>query len=210
MSSNAAPDFQKILLDAWADHNDPAHDLGHIRRVVNNARLIAAAEGGDLNILIPAAWLHDIVSLPKDHPERKSGSRMAADLAIAKLTDYPPQYLDPIHHAILAHSFSAGVAPQTIEAKILQDADRLDALGAIGLARMFSVGGQLGRPLFDPNDPLAERRAPDDTQYSLDHIQVKLVKIAETLQTKTARDIAASRVEFLLRFAWQVSVEAKV
>lgn len=206
MSSNAAHKFETILRDAWADQNDPAHDLGHIRRVVANATKIAEAEGGDLGVLIPAAWLHDIVNLPKDHPDRSRASIMAADEAVKRLAGYAGD-LNAIHHAIAAHSFSANIAPQTHEAKILQDADRLDALGAIGLARMFAVGGQLGRPLFDADDVLAERRAPDDTKFSLDHIQVKLMKIAEGLHTKTARDMAAHRVEFMLKFAWQISVE---
>ncbi|HEY8964019.1 MAG TPA: HD domain-containing protein [Alphaproteobacteria bacterium] len=210
MSSSVALNFEKILTDAWAGQNDPAHDLGHIRRVVANATKIASSEGGNLDVIIPAAWLHDIINLPKNHPDRAQGSTLSANEALKhlKAAGFNGD-IHGIHHAIAAHSFSAGIEPETLEAKILQDADRLDALGAIGIARMFAVGGKLSRPLFDSNDPLAENRAPDDTQFSLDHIQVKLIKIAETLHTKTARDIAASRVEFMLKFAWQISVEAK-
>lgn len=202
----ARPDFQAILLKAWANENDPAHDIGHIRRVVANAHTIAQAEGGDLNIITPAAWLHDIVNLPKDHPDRTRASVISADHAVAVLDGYGLD-LDAIHHAIAAHSFSANIPPRTLEAKIVQDADRLDALGAIGLARMFAVGGALRRPLFDADDVLAEGRAPDDTRYSLDHIQVKLLKVAQTLHTKAARAMAASRVDFMQEFARRIAAE---
>lgn len=202
-------DFQRILLNAWQTQSDPSHDLGHVSRVVKNARLIAQTEGGDVNVIVPAAWLHDIVNLPKNHPDRTKASIMAADVAVAELrtAGYPAQHMEAIHHAIAAHSFSAGIAPQTLEAKILQDADRLDALGAIGIARTFAVSGQLGRMLFDPVDPLARNRTPDDTTYGLDHFQVKLFKVAETLHTSAARDLAAQRVAFMRQFVAQIDTE---
>lgn len=201
-------DFQRILLDNWQTQPDPSHDLGHVSRVVKNARLIAKTEGGDLDVLIPAAWLHDIVNVPKNHPDRAKASVMAADVAVQKLTEAAYTYrLDAIHHAIAAHSFSAAITPSTLEAKILQDADRLDALGAIGIARTFAVSGQLGRALFDSIDPLALNRAPDDRAYALDHFQVKLFKVAETLQTATARSLAAQRVAFMHQFASQINAE---
>lgn len=203
--------FEKILQEAWADNNDPAHDIGHVRRVVQNARLIAAAEGGNLDIIEPAAWLHDIINLPKDHPDRSKASVHAADEAVRRLK--AAQFkgnLDGIHHAIVAHSFSANIPAETLEAKIVQDSDRLDALGAIGLARMFAISGKIGRPLFDPDDILAENRALDDMQFALDHIQVKLVKIAETLHTATARQIAEQRVEFMHGFVRQIIAENKI
>lgn len=205
----AVPDFQAILLDAWAGQDDPAHDIGHIRRVVANARAIALAEGGDMGVITAAAWLHDIVNLPKDHPDRARASALSADRAVAALDGYGLD-LDAVHHAIAAHSFSANITPRTLEAEIVQDADRLDALGAIGLARMFAVGGALRRPLFDADDVLAQGRAPDDTRYSLDHIQVKLVKVAQGLNTATARAMAATRVDFMREFARRIATENTV
>lgn len=197
--------YENLLRTAWGEDNDPAHDVGHVRRVVANARAIAAIEGGDLDVIVPAAWLHDIVNLPKDHPERAKASVMAADKACALLVGHDK--LEAIHHAIAAHSFSANITPETLEAKIVQDADRLDALGAIGMARMFAVGGALKRSLFDADDVLALRRAPDDSVYSLDHIQIKLMPVAKGLQTKTGRDMAASRIEYMLGFAQQLAAE---
>ena len=201
--------FKQQLVAAWADMNDPAHDIGHVMRVVAAAKLIGTAEGADLQVIVPAAWLHDIVNLPKDHPDRAKASRMAADMAvkILKAHGYDAALCDPIHHAILAHSFSAGITPETLEAKVLQDADRLDALGAIGMARCFAVSGALGRALFDADDPLAQRRPPDDTLYGLDHFQVKLYRIADTLHTAAARAIAHQRVAFMRQFEAQILAE---
>lgn len=201
--------LQSLLLQEWGAQNDPSHDLGHVKRVVAAVRKIAALEGGDLSVLIPAAWLHDIVNLPKDHPQRVEASKLSADKAFAILAahGYEARALEAIHHAIHAHSFSAGITPSTLEAKILQDADRLDALGAIGIARCFAVSGALGRALFDPEDPLADRRAPDDTVYGLDHFQVKLYRIAVSLHTATARAMATERAQFMRMFAAQLDKE---
>jgi len=99
--------------------------------------------------------------------------------------DFPAEKIKGVHHAIHAHSFSANVLPQTIEAKILQDADRLEALGAIGLARVFYVAGQLNTQLFHPEDPLAEQRIADDTLYALDHFPLKLFKLPSLMHTAT-------------------------
>lgn len=121
--------------------SDPAHDLAHVKRVVSTSKRLALEEKAELEIVVPAAWLHDLVNLSKEHPQRKLASQMAADEAVSFLRNvhYPDKYLDGVHHAIAAHSFSAGLVPATIEAKIVQDADRLDALGAIGIARLFSI-----------------------------------------------------------------------
>lgn len=103
-------------------------------------------------------------------------------------------------HAIAAHSFSAGIAPETHEARILQDADRLEALGAIGLARMFAVSGLMGGQLYDPEDPLAQHRPLDDRAYALDHLEVKLFPLVETMQTATGREIAEERADWVAAF----------
>ena len=115
-----------------------------------------------------------------------SASRLSADAAVALLRDsfgYPEEKLDAVHHAIHAHSFSAGVPVQSVEAGILQDADRMEALGAIGIARMFYTGGKMGSALFDPDDILAEHRPLDDRRFSLDHIDAKLLKLPATMNT---------------------------
>lgn len=189
---------------------DPSHDFLHISRVVATSTKLAAEEGADLNIIIPAAYFHDFVNMPKNDPRRKEASRLSAAAAVEYLRGigYPEKYFPAIAHAIEAHSFSANIKAETLEAKIVQDADRLDALGAIGAARCFTVGAMLGRPYYDAADMLAEQRAPDDGIYTIDHFFVKLFRIAETLQTKSARAEGARRVAFMKQFLQQMKSEA--
>jgi uncharacterized protein len=188
---------------------DAAHDLAHVRRVVANARRLAEACAADLTIVLPAAWLHDCVTVPKDSPQRKMASRLAAETAVSFLRTihYPEQYLEAIGHAIAAHSFSAGIPPETLEAQVVQDADRLDALGAIGLARAYSLGGAMGRPLYHPDDPFCTARPADDAIATLDHFYTKLLSLAGTMQTAVGRQEAAQRTAFLHQFLAQLRQE---
>lgn len=190
---------------------DAAHDLEHIRRVVANARGLAATEGARLEVVLPAAWLHDCVTVPKDSPQRKEASRLAAAQAAAWLREWgwPEAYLADIAHAIEAHSFSAGIVPRTTEAKVVQDADRLDALGAVGLARCLMLGGELGRPLYAAEDPFCERRAPDDRAACVDHFYAKLLTLEATMQTEGGRAEARRRTEFMRVFLEQLNKEIK-
>lgn len=196
--------YETALLDHWGAAQDSAHDLAHIRRVWANCQHIAQGESApvDMGLLHAAAIFHDLVNLPKDAPNRAEASRLSAEAAapLACAAGLSEAKLPALKHAIEAHSFSAQVAPQTVEAKILQDADRLDALGAIGLARMLMVSGALARPLYDSNDPLAAQRTPDDTAFALDHFQTKLFTLAETMQTATARQIAEERTQYMRSF----------
>ncbi len=188
---------------------DPGHGPVHLERVVATAQRLAAEEGARLDVVLPAAWLHDCVHVPKDSPERSRASRLAAEHAIEFLraAGYPADCLPGIRHAIEAHSFSAGIAPQTIEAKVVQDADRLDALGAVGLMRCVAVGTALGRPLYEPEDPFCRGRAPDDGGASVDHFYSKLLKLAGTMQTAAGRREASRRTAFLEAFLAQLESE---
>ena len=192
-----------------AQGGDAAHDLAHIERVVANARQLAAAEGAQLEIVVPAAWLHDCVTVPKDSPQRAAASRLAATQALRWLAewDYPARWWPEISHAIAAHSFTAGIAPDTIEAKVVQDADRLDAIGATGLARCLMLGGAMGRPLYAAEDPFCEKRAPDDRASAVDHFYTKLLKLEGTMQTASGRREARARTEFLRAFLEQLQRE---
>lgn len=175
------------------EFEDGAHDLGHFRRVWKAAAGINREEGepGDELILLAAAYFHDIVSLPKNDPRRGESSRLSAEkvgrLLAEDFPDFPPEKIGGVQHAILTHSFSAGIGPETVEARILQDADRLEALGAIGVARVFYIAGQLGAQLFDVGDPLAAARELDDRRFALDHFAVKLLKLPGMMHTAAAR-----------------------
>lgn len=194
---------------------DGAHDLAHFRRVWNTAKYIAEheTEQADLLTLLTAAYFHDLVSLPKNHPDRSKSSLMSAEqtetLFKSEFPDFPMELLDGVKHAIHAHSFSANVAPTTLEAKILQDADRMEALGAIGIARTFYVSGQMSRAMFHPEDPLGEQRELDDTEYALDHFQVKLLKLPELFKTTTGRQMAEEKVAFVREFMLRLDGEAR-
>nr|WP_255581592.1 HD domain-containing protein [Cupriavidus sp. AU9028] len=186
-----------------AAQDDGAHDLNHLHRVWKTAqRLLADHPEADALVVLAACYLHDIVNLPKNHPERTQASMMAARVACAKLEQdgFPVEKLDGVRHAIEAHSFSAGIAPLTIEAKIVQDADRLDALGPVGLARLFYTAGRMGSALAHPDDALGEHRELDDRAYALDHIEVKLAKLPASMQTAAARRLGEAQLQWLRGF----------
>ena len=188
-----------LLQSLPADH---AHDISHVRRVVKNTTYLTDITEANPDVTLPAAWLHDCVSVAKDSPLRAQSSRLAADRAIVFLReiDYPDRHLEAIHHAIEAHSYSAGIPCSSLEARVVQDADRLDSLGAIGVARCFLVGGKLDRPMFDSEDPFCERRPPDDSLFTLDHFYSKLFKLPGTMQTDAGRREAERRAELMNEF----------
>jgi uncharacterized protein len=199
--TDTAKHYEAAVARLW--QADGAHDMGHLRRVWRMARLIALDEpGADMDVLLAAAYFHDIVNVPKDSPDRARASVLSADLAVTVLPDlgFPQAKLPALHHAIAAHSFSARIPCETLEARILQDADRLEALGAIGLVRMFLVSGALGGAGFDSDDPMALHRPLDDRAFALDHLQVKLFGLVETMNTATGRAIAAERAEWMESF----------
>lgn len=182
--------------------NDPAHDILHFRRVVKIAKELCHQESACLEVVIPAAWLHDLVIIPKDSLLRKEASKLSAQKAREYLRKkgYPEEYLDGIAHSIEAHSFSANIEPKTIEAKIVQDADRLDALGAIGIARCFATSGLLKRPFYHHNDPFCIERQPDDSQNTIDHFYIKLFKIADSLKTSSGQKEGMRRAQEMKHF----------
>lgn len=207
MAVDWQPRLEAIVEAEFASNDDGAHDIAHIRRVWSNCQEIAQGEPPvDRDILIAAAWLHDIVHLPKNHPERHQVSRAAASHAREKLRelDFPSVKLDAVAHAIEAHSFSAKIPCRTAEARILQDADRLDALGAIGIARTFYAAGKMGSALFHPTDPEGRTRELDDKAFGLDHFPIKLFRIGETMQTRTGQRLAQTRIEIMRRFCTEI------
>ena len=191
---------------------DPGHDLEHVERVVKNALRISKSIEIDHEVLLPAAWFHDCVCIPKNSPLRSQASRLAAQRALELLTEmeYPDEKLPGIGHAIEAHSFSAGIACLTREAEVLQDADRLEALGAIGLARCLMTGGAMGQRLYHPEEPFPIERLPRDDQQSVDHFFTKLLKLPVTMRTESGRLMAQERADFLVRFLRQLASEIDV
>jgi uncharacterized protein len=199
----------QTFLEASEHPGDVAHDIHHIRRVVANARRLADATGADLAVVIPAAWLHDCVTVPKDSPQRNQASRLAAIAAGDFLTTsgYPSSSIAAIQHAIEAHSFTARIVPRTLEAQVVQDADRLDSLGAIGVARCLMLGGAMAKPLYDADEPLPITRTPDDRANVIDHFFCKLLTLADSMQTPVGRAEAERRTAFMRTFLEQLGSE---
>jgi uncharacterized protein len=192
-----------VALAGAAAGDDGAHDTNHLHRVWRNATLLMDDyPEADALVVLAACYLHDLVNLPKNHPERHLASRQAAQLASRQLAEmgFPADKLAATAHAIETHSFSAGIKPETIEAKIVQDADRLDALGAVGLARMFYTAGRMGCALAHADDPMALQRELDDKAYSLDHIDIKLATLPAKMQTAAGRRLGQSRLRDLIAF----------
>jgi uncharacterized protein len=199
--------IRTFVVDQMA--SDAAHDSEHIRRVVSNATQLASQEGASLEIVLPAAWLHDCVIVPKDLPLRSQASRLAGEAAALFLQSisYPAEPIPAIQHAIEAHSFSAGIVPRTKEAMVVQDADRLDALGAIGTARCLMLGAALGRRLYDPDEPFPKSRTPDDLANTIDHFYTKLLRLSATMQTEAGRREAQARTAWMETFLKQLGRE---
>ncbi|MFJ2712569.1 HD domain-containing protein [Pseudomonas sp. NPDC087346] len=199
----------RLLPHALEPSEDGAHDLSHLQRVWHNARTLQAEEGGDLEVLLAAVLLHDCVSVEKNSPLRSQASRLAAKKATSVLLEmhWPEKKIIAISHAIEAHSFSANITPLTLEAKIVQDADRLDSLGMLGVARTFYVAGRMGSALYDPNDPEAKERDYDDTRFCLDHFQTKLLHLADGFQTAAGQRLAQLRHQRLKGFMEQFKEE---
>ncbi|WP_407652965.1 HD domain-containing protein [Bdellovibrio svalbardensis] len=190
-------------------HSDPSHDYLHILRVVHTAKSLCLAEKAKWEVVMPAAFFHDFVNIPKGDPRRPYASRISAEAALEYLRSvhYPEEYFEEIRHAIEAHSYSANIKADTLEAKIVQDADRLDSLGAIGIARCFATSTLMSRPFYSEQDPWATGRDLDDKSFGIDHFYTKLFNLVEHLNTETAKKEGEHRVAFIKTYLAQIKRE---
>jgi uncharacterized protein len=209
LSDSQRLDRLRAIAEERCADAEPGHDFLHVLRVAENARRIAAAEGADGEVAVAAALLHELFNYPKNHPESHLSGEVCADRAaeVLRAEGWEAERSDAVCYAIRVHSFSRGIYPETLAAKVMQDADRLDAIGAIGIARCFSTGAEMRRPFYNPADPFCRERTPQDKEWTLDHFYRKLLKIPETLHTTTARKLAAERVAFLEQFLAQLGRE---
>jgi uncharacterized protein len=201
--------FEDYMSRLCQENPDPSHDILHVSRVVSLAKKIANLERADFRIVVPAAYLHDCVYISKTDMRRTQASRISADKAMMLLTDwnYPKEFLPAVHHAIAAHSFSAGIVAETIEAKVVQDADRLDAMGATGIFRCFAFSGLSKRPLCRATDPFSKNRNPDDSDNTLDHFFMKLLHLQDRLNTKSGKTEGALRFQTMNNFLMSLERE---
>lgn len=190
--------------------SDGGHDFGHLYRVFRNALGIAEVEGPcDLEAVVAAVIFHDVVNLPKNHPERHTASSRSAEVAVSfyDAHGFGAPRLELVAEAIRCHSWSAKLAPESLEAKIVADADNLEAVGAFGVARTFYVAGRMGSAIVDMADPAADQRALDDTKFAVDHFHTKLLHLREHMHTSTGRRLAEQRHAFMLAFLDQLQIE---
>ena len=188
---------------------DAGHGIDHVRRVVSNATVIGEKEIANMSVVLPAAWLHDCVIVAKNSPMRSRASFMAAEAAFEFLSkiEYPQELIPQIRHCIHAHSFSAKVNCETTEAKVVQDADRMEAIGAIGIARCLMTGGAMKQRLYEPSEPFPIDRPYEDTVQSIDHFFAKLLGLAATMQTEHGKQMAMHRTAFMVKFLEELSDE---
>ncbi len=185
------------------------HGFDHVERVLRMAKLISKKEGGDMEIIEAAALLHDMARTKEDKNERldhaAEGARMAK--TYLKKISFPKNKIGKVVHCIAVHRFSRGKKPEIIEAKIIQDADRLDALGAIIITRVLSYGALHGLPVYDPKiKPLKKYTGMKAT--AINHFYEKILKIIpSSFYTKTARKIAKQRYDFVVKFLDQFKKE---
>ena len=158
-----------------------------MERVKKLAVFIAMEEGADVEVVKKAAELHDVAREKENHA--LEGAKLARE--ILRKEGYDEDFIEKVCHCIEAHSFSSGVEPKTLEAKVLSDADKLDAIGAIGVARAFMFSGERGRSI----------------EETLRHFEEKLLRLKDLLYTKTAKRLAEERHEFLVRFYNQIIKE---
>ncbi|MBN2798860.1 MAG: HD domain-containing protein [Deltaproteobacteria bacterium] len=187
--------------------SDLAHDGDHLLRVYWQAVALAPEAGADPDLCGAAALVHDLVDVPKESPERPQGGARSAQAAAPLLAEvgYLPGEVARVTEAVRTSSWSRGLAPTCPEGVALQDADRLDAIGAIGVARALTTAQAMASRgakvrLYHPEDPLAQGRVPDDRRYALDHFPVKLLRLAEALHTPSARAEGRRRQEALRCF----------
>jgi uncharacterized protein len=190
------------LVKPFYPKDDPSHDWAHIGRVMSTARKLADGEDIDLPCLLAAVCCHDIVNLPKNHPERSNASTLAAEKAGPLLQEagFNTAEIAKTKQIIIEHSFSKGLKPSSLEAAILQDSDRLDTLGAIGVLRCASVNTQMKSSFYDPFDPLAEDRELNDKEFMVDHYFVKIFKLPDMMNTPKAKAMALQRVDYMKGF----------
>lgn len=198
---------------ALYDAADSVHDFDHILRVLSLAERIAEAEGANVQVVRAAALLHDwgreeAAAAQRDHAAE------AAQRARALLEGADPAWVEAVVHAIAAHRFRSEPAPQTLEAQVLFDADKLDAIGAIGVARVYAYGGAQQQRLWAPVAAVDvsrwELEGDDPDRHTPVHeFWVKLSRLKERLYTHTGKAIAEERHQYMADFFRRLDAEVQ-
>ncbi len=204
---------------SWYPENDPVHGFDHVMRVYKMAERLALVEGADLEIVQAAALLHDVDSsqLSAVSGQRKSHHHSAAEFAqmILKSEDWPEERIQAVAHCIRAHRFRDDrEQPQTLEAQVLFDADKLDAIGAIGAVRSIAYAVLAEQPLHtEPSQQFLDngKKEVDEPHTPYHEHLFKLSKLKERMYTPSGRALAEERHQFLDSFfeQWQAELRAE-
>lgn len=202
----------KEIIKPYFEGINPCHDLDHVERVVENALVIGKKEGGNIEIIEVAALLHDVARKEQDESKGKichaeKGAVIAREI-LEKL-NYPKEKIKQVVHCIETHRYRKENPPQTLEAKIIYDADKLDNIGAIGIARAISFSGFHGSRVHVPDVDIEKslEYGPDDCAYR--EFLVKLFKVKDKMLTDTGREMAKERHEFMVNFFDRLNREVK-
>lgn len=191
---------------------ESGHDFDHVLRVLATAERLARAEGADVEIVRAAALLHDIARVDEDETSQDH-AQLAAERAAEILLErgFPGEKIDAVTHAIAAHRFRGATSPQTVEARVLFDADKLDSIGAIGIARAYAISGALGQRLWGSvaPDAVATRDQRNAEHTAVAEFAVKLSKVRDRIFTPAARKIAEERHAYMAEFFARLEHEVK-
>ena len=201
----------------WYQDADPVHDFDHVMRVYRIAERLARAEGADLNIVRTAALLHDARgSAPGGEGETRAEHHVAsADFAREVLAEkgWPEAQIRAVQHCILAHRYRGDEnTPETIEAKVLFDADKLDVLGAIGAARTIAYAALDGQPAYaEPSEKFLRtgEKEPEEPHSSYHEFLFKLRRVKDRMFTESGQALAEDRHDYLVDFYVQLQAEAR-
>lgn len=203
-------DIYQEVQQRFSAFDDPAHGWEHVQRVYNLALRIADEEGADRVIVGSAALLHDIGRLIHRKGTPHALLSVEESREILKNSPLEAEQVEAILHAIAAHSFSQGIEPRTLEARVVRDADRLDGLGAIGILR-WAISGTIKRKpqtrSYHPEDPFGEQHELNDRLYMLDHFYTKLLKLEEGMYTTTGRTLAQQRTAYMRAYLEELRTE---
>jgi len=202
--------FEEIKKRTEAFFRHSHHSKSHVERVYNLAIRMAKKENADLDVVKASVLLHDIARAMEDEGKIEDHAAEGAKMArkILKEINFPKEEVEKVVHCIEAHRFRNNMKAESLEARILQDADRLDMLGAVGIARVFARGGWQNMPIYDVSIP-PKKRYDGRSLTSVNHIYEKILKIKDTLNTDTAKEIAEERHKFVERFLERFLKEIK-
>lgn len=194
--------------------HDPSHDFSHALRVLKNAEMIAQKEGADMDVVVPASLFHDLIVYPKHLPGSKFEHQQSADKAeyiLKEIQEYPKEKIDIVKICISTCSFSKAIKHTLLEAQVLQDADGLEATGAIAIMRTFASSGHWNYPFYDVDDPFCINREPDlySKKYALDLFFVRLLKVQDRMYTQMAKEMAIKRTKFVRLFLNELNIELR-